>query len=125
MIGAVEFGPDPGAASTAAAPPIAAPAPNTRPFLVAPTVMADGAVPGELIVFGSGPSLPAATTKITPSAAALSIAATSISSAILEASIDPRLRLITSIPSATASSIAFRIAASVALSLTLGVPNTL
>ena len=125
VIGAGELKPDPGTASTGAAPSIAALAPNTRPFLVAPTVIAEGAVPGEPIVFGSGPSFPAATTTTMPSAAALSSASTSMSSSKRVASREPRLRLITSIPSATASSMALRTAASVALSFTPGLPKTL
>ena len=72
--------------STGAEPSSVAVAPKARSFFDAPTVMADGAVPGELIVLGSGPSLPAAITTMTPRAAARSRAATSISSSMRVAS---------------------------------------
>src|SRR5258708_35891480 len=72
VIGVGEFAPDPGTALTGSPPVIVAVAEKMRSFFAAPTVMADGDVPGEEIVFGSGPSFPATTTTITPSWAALS-----------------------------------------------------
>ena len=93
---------------------------NTRSLSDAPTAIAEGAVAGDATVAGSGPLLPDATTTITPSAEACSMAVTSGSFAGSGATSVPRLMLITSMPSATASSSAFRMALSVAPSFTPG-----
>src|SRR5262245_56434939 len=55
------------ATATKGFPPegVTAPA-KTRSLLVAPTAIAEGAVAGDDIVFGSGPEFPAATTTMTP-----------------------------------------------------------
>src|SRR5690349_16894097 len=68
-----------------------------------PTPMALGAVAGESIVFGSGPSLPAEETTITPMALAFSTACAIGSSSTGNGAGVTTLRLITSMPSATAS----------------------
>ena len=52
---------------------------KVRPFSVAPTVSALGAVPGELSVARPGPSFPAEITTITPEASALATARTRMS----------------------------------------------
>src|SRR5215831_16427663 len=74
VIGFAEFAPDPGTAIAVAPPAMIAYAEKTRSFLAAPTVIAEGDVPGESMVSGFGPSLPATITTITPRRAARSIA---------------------------------------------------
>ena len=93
-----------------------------RPFDTAATEIAPGALPGEPIEPrpNSSKSLPAATTGTTPAAAAASIASTTRSR---EGSISgsPRERLITSIPSLTAASIAAAISGALPSSPNSGV----
>src|SRR5688572_28257514 len=118
-------GPLPGTAKNDPSPAARTPEANVRLFVVAPTAIADGAVAGEEIVLRPGPLLPAAAITSTPARVARSMAWTSISSSSRGARSSPRLRLITSMPSATASSIAFSTTSSVVPSLDPGVPNTL
>src|SRR5687767_2551709 len=74
ITGAGGVGPFPGSAKKGSVPPIVTPDAKARSFQVAPTVIADGAVPGEVIVPGSGPLLPADFTTITPAWSARSTA---------------------------------------------------
>ncbi|MCX6622919.1 MAG: hypothetical protein NTY38_18005 [Acidobacteria bacterium] len=90
---------------------------KVRPLRVAPTLRAEGAEAGEPTVFAPGPLLPAATTTRTPAREAVSMACTSISSSRRGAKSSPMLRLMMSMPSATASSMALRMAASLVESL--------
>src|SRR5262249_38895242 len=90
--------------------------------VTAATVIADGAFPGELTEpkLKSEKSLPAATTGTTPARAAPSIAVTTMSRRG-STSGSPSERLITSIPSATAASIAAAISAALPSSPKFGV----
>ena len=97
---------------------------KNRALLEAPTVMASGLVPGEVMVWGSGPAFPAAATTTTPASTASDMAICSGSWSGRRAG-PPKLRLITSIPSWTASSMAAMTAAAVVVGFTEGLPNTL
>ena len=83
-----------------------------RSLIEAPAAIADGAVAGDPMVASPGPSFPAATTTTTPARMAFSTAFTSGSSSGRRAGRLPRLRLMTSMPSFTASLSASRIARS-------------
>ena len=72
-------------------------------LVLAPTVMTLSAMPGESTVPAPGPLLPAAMATTTPASVAELTAFTSTSSGF---AVPPRLRLSTSIPSATAASTA-------------------
>ena len=72
-------------------------------FVLAPAVITFAAMPGESIVPGPGPELPAATATITPASAA---ALTALARTSVGIAPPPRLRLRTSMPSATAASTA-------------------
>src|SRR6266550_3949145 len=76
-------------------------------FVLAPTVITLRARPGDSIVPGPGPLLPAATATTKPASTALSSPIASRS--LLPWKLPPSDRLRTSIPSATAASTAFRI----------------
>src|SRR5438034_11022823 len=70
----------------------------------APTVMTLSAIPGDSTVPGPGPALPAAIATTTPASTAELTALTRTSLGLAP---PPRLRLRTSIPSATAASTAY------------------
>ena len=93
-----------------------------RPVVDAAAVMASGALPGEPTepLPSASPSFPAAMHGTTPASAAPSIAFTTMSR---DCSISgsPSERLITSMPSATACSIAFAISGALPSSPKLGV----
>src|SRR6266487_2620102 len=69
-------------------------------LVLAPTVMTLSAIPGDSTVAGPGPAFPAAIATITPASTAL---LTAVTSGSFGTGPPPRLRLRTSIPSATAA----------------------
>src|ERR1700722_16474053 len=72
LTGVAELAPLPGIAKTGPPPATVAVEAKIRSLLAPPTVIAEGDVPGESMVLGSGPSFPATTATITPNAEALS-----------------------------------------------------